>query len=142
MAPKDRANHEYKDSEHISTSNLKGGLPAVARLSNVSNPLMTLGNRLGWGLTKISMFSPVSVLMVTSIVWGILIAAVYRLLIGWQDPNLILKIIMGYGAGAHASLLGYGLWAGGNGPNKNQDTIFSAVPLITYVLASIVFAFI
>ena len=104
--------------------------------------LMTLGRRLGWGMTKITVFSPVSLFIVTGIIWGILVAACFRLLIGWQDPNLILRIVMGYGAGTYTSIPNYGLWENGNGPNTNQDTIFSTVPFFTFVLASIAFAFI
>ena len=81
-------------------------------------------------------------MMILGIVWGILVAGAFRLLIGWQDPNLILKIIMGYWAGAYVSIPNYGLFAGGSGPDERQDAIFSVVPFVVYVLASIAFAFI
>jgi len=73
--------------------------------------LVFVARRLGWNLSKVLLHpaSPLILLPILSLMWGGLIAVAVRALINWQEPNVIIKWIFGFGAGAYAAIPNYGL---------------------------------
>ena len=100
--------------------------------------------RMGWFISKNFLYrTNITIVIIASIFWGILISYLIHKLIIWQNPGLIIKIILGYGFGAYLSVPDYGLF------NENtlseeatiKHTIITFVSLGIFILSSIVFAF-
>lgn len=100
--------------------------------------------RAGWFISKIFLYwSKIPVVIIASIIWGSLIAYIVHILILWQNPGLIIKIIFGYGFGAYLSVPDYGLFAEGTMTDEAsmRNTIITFVSLIVFILSSVAFAF-
>jgi hypothetical protein len=76
------------------------------------------------------------------VTWGIGIALGFRYLALWLQVGLVLKIL-GYGAAAYASAPDYGWSFESSGPNQPQPRpmIMPQLSFLTFVVASIAFAF-
>jgi hypothetical protein len=105
---------------------------------------MYVGRRLGWGLSKSILYPGPTVLAVLScIFWGGIVAVLVHRLIQWQQPGLVLKLIMGYALGAYVSIPNLGLIKETTIPEQAnpRHTLISGVPLITYIFLVVAFAF-
>lgn len=100
--------------------------------------------RAGWFISKNFIYRMgIPFVIIFSIIWGMLIAYLVHILIIWQNPGLILKIIVGYGFGSYLSIPDYGLF------NENTLTeeanikhaILTFVGLGLFVLSTLVFSF-
>jgi len=106
---------------------------------------MYCGRRLGWALSKRLLYpipEPGSVLI--SIAWGGIIAFAICILIEWQHPNLILRIIFGYMLGAYVAIPNYGLLNEATIPTeeKTKHERLYTWPLLTYIATSLVCAWV
>jgi len=104
---------------------------------------MLIGRRVGWFLSKKFLYqSAMSVCIILSFLWGILIAYLIHYLIQWQHPGLVLKIIMGFALGGYVAIPNYGLIAESTIPHseKLRHKLIGGIPAVTYILATIIFA--
>lgn len=100
--------------------------------------------RIGWFISKNFLYwTKISFLIIGTIIWSLLVAYLLHILIQWQNPGLIIKIIFGYGFGAYLSIPDYGLFAKNTMSDEDQirNTLITFVSLITFILLSIAFAF-
>jgi len=105
---------------------------------------MYIGRKVGWFFSKTILYEcslPMCRVMV--FLWGILIAYLIHLLFQWQNPGLILKIIMGYSLGVYVAIPNYGLLVESSIPPSEilRHQLIGKIPIVTYILASILFAF-
>ena len=100
--------------------------------------------KIGWLLSRNVLYGANGAVVVfVCILWGAGIAYLLHLLIAWQNPNLILKIIFGYGFGLYISIPNYGLLNESSIPliKKNRHLLIKAVPFFVFIITSILFAF-
>jgi hypothetical protein len=105
---------------------------------------MYLGRRLGWLLSRVILYSAPSVVVVVAcIVWGALVAYLIHLLIGWQHPYWILKIIFGFALGGYVAMPNYGLVEESTIPPDamKRHELISLLPLWIFILSSVGFAY-
>ncbi|MEA2097110.1 MAG: hypothetical protein U9P73_10520 [Candidatus Cloacimonadota bacterium] len=103
---------------------------------------MFLGRKLGWMLSKKFLYTlPSTIALTLSILWGFVIATGMFILISWQSPILILRIIMGYALGSYVSIPNFGLLDETRLPEggqlKKRDTLISFWSAISYILVMI-----
>ena len=102
------------------------------------------GRRLGWMLSRDVLYSASSAVVIgLCIIWGAAIAYLVHLLIDWQHPQWVLKIIFGFALGAYVSIPNYGLVAEATIPQKNikRHELISLLPQCIYILSSVCFAY-
>jgi hypothetical protein len=105
---------------------------------------MYVGRKIGWAVSKAILYTaPTGVAVITCLFWGTAVAFGIHALIRWQQPNVVLKIIFGFGVGAYVSIPNYGLIAESTIPEHaiGRHTLISNLPLWTFILASVAFAF-
>ena len=105
---------------------------------------MYFGRRLGWWLSKVSLYwHPLPVILVECAIWGGLIAFVVHALITWHQPYWILKWIFGFGTGSYVSIPNYGLVMESSIPDRAYPRHFtiSNLPFAVFVICSILFAY-
>jgi MFS family permease len=105
---------------------------------------MYIGRRLGWLLSRKTLYiTRLAVVVVLCIVWGLLIAYLVHLLINWQHPYWILKIIFGFALGGYVAMPNVGLVAESSiPPNARQrHLLISLLPFWIYVLSSVGLAY-
>ena len=103
---------------------------------------MFICRKVGWGLSKSVLYTSSMIISIfCCVAWGIFVALTIHKLIMWQEPGLILRIIMGYALGAYVSIPNYGLLVEGSIPDHalSQHTMISNIPLVVYIMA--LFAF-
>lgn len=103
-----------------------------------------LGRRLGWALSKRFLyFASLFSVVVASIVWGGLVALLMHALIVKLQPHWILKWIFGFAQGAYVSVPNFGLLAESTIPEHAvlRHEVISNLPLLVFIIASVVFAF-
>ncbi len=106
--------------------------------------LMYFGRRIGWRISRASLYGdPAAVIAVECVLWGGLIAFLIHALILWNHPHWILKSIFGFGLGAYVSIPNFGLVAESTIPPEGlkRHNLISLLPLWTFILSSIGFAF-
>ncbi|MCX6343943.1 MAG: hypothetical protein NT018_02570 [Armatimonadetes bacterium] len=65
---------------------------------------MFLGRKLGWALSRNILYTaPIILTVALALSWGIGVGLVIHRLIICQEPNLILRLIMGYALGAYVA---------------------------------------
>jgi hypothetical protein len=103
-----------------------------------------LGRKIGWFVSRAFLY-PASLWMGTilSIGWGIGVAITVHGMISWGHPGVIMRWILGYALGAYVSIPNFGLVDDNSVPShaQLQHMIISNLPLIVYIIGSIVFAF-
>jgi hypothetical protein len=102
---------------------------------------MYVGRKIGWAVSKRILYtaSPVTAGMVSAI-WGICIAILMFGLIRWQNPNIVLKIIMGYALGWYISIPNFGLIQEGSIPDgaRSRHLSISLGPAFAYIVTMVV----
>ena len=102
---------------------------------------MYVGRKLGWALSKSFLYPlPEPGCVLISMAWGGIIAFAMCLLIEWQHPNIVLKIIFGYMLGAYVAIPNFGLLNEATIPPEAlpKHQRFSTWPMLTYICVSIV----
>ena len=105
---------------------------------------MYVGRRLGWYLSKNWLYTVhVGIAAIVCVFWGILVAYSVNLLINWQEPGLILKIIMGYALGCYVAIPNFGLFKRETVSPASMSRHLMAFwfPLVVYALCSLGFAY-
>ena len=106
---------------------------------------MYILRKFGWFLSKNGLYGSHDVTVsVICVLWGIGIAYLLHLLNLWQHPNIILKILFGYGFGIYVSIPNYGLVNDSvvPGEKRARHQLIFLLPLSIFILSSIVFSFI
>lgn len=106
-------------------------------------PALGIGRRLGWRSSRSFLYAAPSALTVAAcLLWGTGWAYLLRLMIGWLKPFILVKVI-GYGAGAYLSIPNYELFVESSVPPnlKGRHSLIRHLPLGTFILASIAFAY-
>lgn len=105
---------------------------------------MYVGRKTGWRLSRAFLYtSPIATSIVVCVLWGGLIAWLVHMLIMWQQPYWILKWIFGFALGAYVAIPNFGLIAEATVPADGikRHEVVSHVPLWSYILVSVGFAF-
>lgn len=78
------------------------------------------------------------------VLWGLAMAYGLRELILWQQPHWALKYFLGYGIGGYLAFINYGLFRKDTIPPEAyvRHLIIELVPFITFVVASVLIAFV
>ncbi len=100
--------------------------------------------KLGWFVSKNGLYgSHIVTVSVVCFLWGLAISYLFHILIQWQDPNVIVKTIFGYGVGAYVSVPNYGLVDDSTVPEYklSRHQLISLLPWIVFALSSLAFAF-
>ena len=98
---------------------------------------MMVGRKLGWLVSKAFLYpAPITLSLVGTVVWGVLVGFSMSALIGWLHPGSILKWVLGFALGAYVSIPNYGLFNQGSIPDFEQPRhlMISNVPLVSYVV--------
>ncbi len=101
--------------------------------------------KIGWFVSRNFLYSSsIIIVIIFGIIWGSGIAYVFRLLINKLEPNIVIKIIFGYGVGTYVSIPNYGLLAQSTIPNQAEIKHFliSYLPLLIYIVSCVIFGFI
>ena len=105
---------------------------------------MYVGRKIGWVLSKKILYttSPVTAGLV-SVIWGICIALSMFVLIRWQNPNIVLKIIMGYVLGWYIAIPNFGLFKEDSITNESRlrHLSISVWPSLVYILTMVLLSF-
>ncbi len=104
---------------------------------------MYFGRKIGWSLTRSVLYSsPIVIVFLVCLVWGTAVAFGVHSLIRWLLPNIVLKIIMGFGVGAYVAIPNYGI-AEHTVPDElaPRHLLATGLPLLAFIAASIIFAF-
>jgi hypothetical protein len=103
----------------------------------VTIALMYIGRRVGWFISRNILYtSPIFISIVLCVGWGFLVALTIYSLIEWQQPHIVLKIIMGYALGAYVSIPNFALFQESSLPEnvKLLDSLIYAVSFFSYVI--------
>ena len=108
----------------------------------IASIFMFFGRKLGWILSKKFLYtSPLTLALSLSFLWGFIIATGMFILINWQNPILILRIVLGYALGCYVSIPNFGLLDETRLPEggqfKKRDTLISFWSAISYILVMI-----
>jgi hypothetical protein len=102
---------------------------------------MYVGRKIGWTLSKRILYtaSPVTTGMVSAI-WGMCIAILMFGLIRWQNPNIVLKIFMGYALGCYIAIPNFGLLQEASIPARarSRHLSISCWPPLMYIATMVV----
>ncbi len=81
--------------------------------------------------------------LILAMLWSFLISFLTYKLIHWQEPNILLKLIFGYGFGLYLSLPNFGLYNMNTLPPKEvkRTALIYVVSSLTFVITSTVFIF-
>ena len=105
---------------------------------------MYFGRRLGWWLSKASLYGdPLPVILVECVVWGGLVAYAIHSLIAWHQPHWILKWVFGFGVGSYISSPNFGLVMESSIPDHAYPRHFTITnfPFLAFIICSILFAY-
>ena len=103
----------------------------------LSIALLYIGRKTGWALSKGVLYTGhTSAALLSSIIWGAVIAMAVWGLIRWQSPSWWLKFPFGYLLGAYVAIPNFGLINPATIPESAQPRhlMVSQVPWITYIL--------
>jgi hypothetical protein len=98
---------------------------------------MYIGRKIGWAVSRSFLYvTSVGAAVVASIIWGCVVAVLMFGLIRWQDPNIIVKIIMGYGLGGYVAVPNLGLVREDtiSDEAKQRHELLSSLPVVAYIL--------
>jgi hypothetical protein len=103
----------------------------------ISLVFMTVGRKVGWGLSKVIFYpAPAVISFINLIGWGVAVAWGMSSLIGWLQPNVVIRWIMGFALAAYVAVPNYGLLQESSIPDDKQmrHRMIACVPLIVYVV--------
>lgn len=103
---------------------------------------MFVGRKVGWILSRGVLYRlAIGMTALLCLLWGVAGAFIIHILIAWQHPNLIVKIVFGYMLGAYVAVPNYGLVSESSIPLHavQKHNIISLLPVFAYIAASIGF---
>ena len=107
---------------------------------------LTIGRRLAWWLCRNHLYTTRSnaVAIFSCFWWGLCLACALRFLIVEFQPHWAVKWLVGYGIGTYLAFVNYGLLNENTIPPEAQGrhAIIETAPVITFVVVSIVLAWI
>lgn len=106
--------------------------------------LLYLGRKLGWWLSKASLYDdPLPVVLIECVIWGGLVAYLMHDLIIWHRPHWILRWVFGFGVGSYVSVPSFGLIRDDTIPEhaRSRHEMVSMLPMWVFILASVGLAF-
>ena len=106
---------------------------------------MYFGRKIGWAFSKYILYSvPMVLCIICCVAWGISVAFLMTFAINREQPNIILKWIMGYALAAYVSIPNYGLLEQSSIPDYmiKRHKIISTLPNVTYLVAILAFHFV
>jgi hypothetical protein len=101
--------------------------------------LMFIARKIGWDCSKTLYSKPMFIVIIFGLLWGIIIAySIYKIIL-WQEPNSILRWVMGYFMGAYIAIPNFGLLDESSIPDYAlaRHVLLKIIPLLIYI-ASIV----
>lgn len=105
---------------------------------------LPLGRKVGWIFSNAILYPlPTVFSAVFCVAWGCGVAYLTHRFIEWEHPRLILAVMI-YGAGGYVAIPNYGLFREASIPvefHARHRTI-QLLPLLSYILGSILFAFV
>ncbi len=99
--------------------------------------LMYLGRKVGWAISKKVLYpAHAAIVLPLCVGWGAIVALLILALIRWQEPHIMLKIIMGYALGWYVAIPNFGLMDERTIPpwERQRHLHVSTLPSITYLL--------
>ena len=106
--------------------------------------LTSLTSTVGWRASKGHLYTlPLAAVLPLCILWGCGTAAMFKVLMLWLKPHVVLLWIFGYAQGAYAAIPNYGLLNELTIPPgaQGRHQLVSNVPLLAYVVSMITFSF-
>lgn len=105
---------------------------------------MYVGRKVGWTLSRSILYtaSP-EVSGVASAIWGVGVAFLMFSLIRFQQPNIVLKIIMGYALGWYVAIPNFGLFQEALIPEEAipRHKMISTWPVVAYLVTMVSLSF-
>jgi hypothetical protein len=105
---------------------------------------MFILRKLGWALSKNGLYGTSNrVAIILCILWGVFVAFLLHSLIRWQNPNVWIKVIIGFGFGIYVSMPNFGLVSESVipiGKIKRHQMIMN-LPFLTFIASSIILSF-
>jgi hypothetical protein len=102
---------------------------------------MYVGRKLGWALSKRVLYRAkhAGLAIIVCILWGALVALIIHGLIIEEHPQLVLKIIFGFGLGAYVSAPNFALLQEDSIPEHAmpRHELISLLPIWVFILASV-----
>lgn len=98
---------------------------------------MYVGRKIGWALSKSILYTaPPIAAGIVSAIWGVGVALSMFCLILWQEPNIVLRIIMGYALGWYVAIPNFALLQEGSIPEeaKPRHLMISCWPPVAYIV--------
>ena len=109
--------------------------------------IILAGRQIGNRLSRKFLFSDTSTMMFAGLIWGGIIALLFRLIFLWTHPGIILTIL-GYGEGLYASVINYDVFMkdpkmSNLFPNRLDDKqdIMNFASIGIFIILSIIFYF-
>jgi hypothetical protein len=103
----------------------------------IAAAFMYIGRKVGWMLSKSILYtSPPALAGAVSAIWGAGVAIAMFGIIRWQEPNIILKIIMGYALGWYVSIPNFGFLQESSIPEeaRKRHSMISIGPAVVYLI--------
>jgi len=100
--------------------------------------------RIGWAISKNILYvMPLLFSIVLTIGWAFLISYLLHILIRWQNPNIIVKILLGYGFGVYLAIPNFALFDLNTLPPEEikRTAFIYGASLGMFILGSIFLAF-
>lgn len=98
---------------------------------------MYIGRKIGSTVSKSLLYTASPVMAgILSAIWGVGVALSMFCLIRWQEPNIVLKLIMGYALGWYVAIPNFGLFQEGSIPEeaKSRHLMISTWPPVAYLV--------
>jgi hypothetical protein len=105
---------------------------------------VVVGRRAGWIVSEAILYPvPTTISVLLCVAWACAVAYLARRFIEWHQVGLFWKVFI-YGAGAYIAVPNYGLFRKNSIPHEIQakHQAISTFPWVTYIVASVVFAFV
>jgi len=96
---------------------------------------MYVGRKLGWWLSHSVLYTARTwVAAFVCVFWAVAVAGGIYGLIGWQDPGLVIRLVLGYALGAYVAIPNYGLVGESTVPTeaRPRHEMVSGLPLGAY----------
>ncbi len=119
----------------------------IGTFISLSLIIILVGRQIGNRLSRNFLFSDTSTMIFVGLIWGGIVALLFRLIFLWTHPGIILTVL-GYGEGLYASVINYDVFMKDSKMSKlfsnrledNQD-IMNFASIGIFVVLSIIFYF-
>ena len=98
----------------------------------------------GWFISKKFIYVvSIPLALIVSFLWGALLAYFVHILIRWQNPALIVKIIFGYGFGSYLAIPNFKLFDESTLPDEElkRTAFIYVVSILGFIMFSVILGF-